>query len=142
MRPGRRPRHDAVVQPDEELFLRTFIDRKKRQRWLDLMSSPKSRRKITQRLYDGPPGDFDPTQIEELEHTNADALVAKLTAMGAGTKCWIIAADDNVDWTEEPLREAVEATYGGWREGVVLICVPDRLAYVEAELGRFILRAS
>ena len=129
------------MRSEEETFVRTFVAREKQQRWLDLLASAKSRRKITQRLYGGPPGDFNPALIQELAPADADDLVEKLTAMGAGPSCWIIAADGKLDGTSESLREAVEATYGGWRDGVVLMCVPDRLAYVEAEDGRFILRA-
>src|SRR3954464_6379350 len=100
------------MRPGEEIFVRTFIAREKRQRWLNLLATPKSRRKITQRLYDGPPGDFNATLVHELEQMDAAALAEQLMSMGAGPTCWIVAADVNLDGTEEPLRDAVGATYG------------------------------
>jgi len=129
------------VREEEETFVRTFVRREDRKRWLQLLATSKSRSKITQRLYDGPPGDFDPSLIQEIPHTAADGLLQQLGRLGAPQDCWIISAHSDDDGTVERLADAVASTYGGWRVGIALICIPDRLAYVEAETGRFLLRA-
>src|SRR3954452_11218116 len=130
-----------AVREEEETFGRTFIRREDRKRRLQLLTSSNSRSKITQRLYDGPPGDFDPRLVQEIPHTDADGLLQQLGRLGAPQDCWIISAPSDDDGTVELLADAVASTYGGRRIGISLICIPDRLAYVEAETGRFLLRA-
>jgi hypothetical protein len=135
-------RDSEAVREEEETFIRTFVRRENRERWLQLLASPKSRSKITQRLYDGPPGDFDPKLVQAIEkHTDADGLLQQLGRLGAPQDCWIISAHSDDDGTVERLADTVASTYGGWRVGIAVICTPDRLAYVEAETERFLLRA-
>jgi len=56
-----------------------------------------------------------------------------------GADCHVISNDDD-DATRQPLDVAVEEHYG-WDDGTVLVCIPDRLAFVKAEGERFILHA-
>src|SRR3954468_7911935 len=134
-------RDSEAVHEEEETFVRTFIRREDRKRWLQLLATTKSRSKITQRLYDGPPGDFDPRLVQEIPHTDADGLLQQLSRLGAPDDCWIVSAHSDDDRTVERLTDAVASTYGGRRVGIALICISDRLAYVEAETGRFLLHA-
>src|SRR3954454_21749428 len=104
-----------AVHEEEETFVRTFIRREDRKRWLQLLATTKSRSKITQRLYDGPPGDFDPRLIQEIPHTDADGLLRQLGRLGAPQDCWIISAHSDDDGSVKRLAAAVSSTYGASR---------------------------
>jgi hypothetical protein len=129
----------ATVDPEEETFIRRFVARDRRERWLTLLAQAKSRSRITSRLYHHASAEFAPKFVTELEHTNAAGLLKGLRNLGAGHECRVVSNVDD-DGSRQPLASAVEQHYA-WNDGTVLICVPDRLAYVEAEDERFILRA-
>jgi len=128
------------MRPEEEAFVRRFVVRGTRERWLTQLASPKARSKITSRLYHHATDDFDSKYVRELPHLDAPGLVALLRDRGAGADCFVISNADD-DGTQQPLSDAIER-HLGWGYGSVLICVPDRLAFVETEVDRFLLDAS
>ena len=128
------------MRPEEEAFVRRFVLRDKRDRWLSLLAAAKSRNKITNRLYHHASVDFDSRYIRQLPHLDVAGLVELLRQRGAGRECFVISNADD-DGTQQSLVAAVEK-HLGWGFGAVLICLPDRLAFVETEDDRFLLDAS
>jgi hypothetical protein len=62
----------------------------------------------------------------------AASVYAALQALGAPEHCYAIAASADLDGRLLPLREALDKVLG-MGDGVVLSCVPGKLAYYESE---------
>ena len=137
----------------EEALIRAFIVPAKRQRYLDKLSSPKTRQKfIADNLYHM--GDLDERYTEKLEiHTPlvefegrhasyVDALYELLRNRGASSRCYVVSATE-LDGQEADLREALDRVRGS-SEGTFISCIPGRLAYFEGETPdqQFILQRS
>ena len=127
----------------EQAFVRAFIERPKQARYLEKLASPKHRREFLSRLHHNL--DYDPrfaAQVPPSEQTAA-LVYAKLRGLGAPEHCHAIAAGSDLDGRQLPLREALSNVLG-MGDGVVLSCVPGKLAYYESEdpNGRYILSRS
>lgn len=125
----------------EESFVRTFVHRDRRRRFLALLSSPKGRIRFREtlahrleldpsRAHPIPPGKDTAVQIEAL-----------LRSLGAPDECYVISESRNLDGQILDLRPALERVVG-MGIGTVVYCTPE-LAYYEAEDAstRFLLRA-
>lgn len=66
-------------------------------------------------------------------HPLAAHLLARLRQMGAPEACYAISENSAMDGVWVPLAEALSRTVGFGVE-TLLLCVPDRLAFVETEL--------
>lgn len=124
----------------EQEFVRAFIVKAKQSRYLSKLASAKHRREFLSRLDHNL--DYDSrfsNQIPRSEQTAA-AVQATLQALGAPEHCYAIAASADLDGRLLSLREALESVLG-MGKGVVLSCVPGKLAYYESEEvnGRYIL---
>jgi hypothetical protein len=126
----KRNRVTATPSTDIELgFVNTFIVRAKRERYAMFVSSPRRRRTFLQALYSF--SDFDPRFIVPDSGTN-DWLVAELRRRGAGTDCYVISADPELDGTTMPLEQAV-ADIVDLKDATIIVCIPSRLAYFQGE---------
>jgi hypothetical protein len=127
----------------EEELIRAFIVETKRQRYLDFVSKPKTRKKFLlelahfksldpRYLVTIPPSKQHPKDIAEI-----------LTQKGAPPVCWVTSEDRRLDGKEMALSEALCAVVGR-QMGTFLSCMPGRLAYFEGEdMGaRWILERS
>jgi hypothetical protein len=127
----------------EQAFVHSFIVKSKQSRYLEKLASPKHRREFLSRLHHNL--DYDPkfaVQVPPSEQSAA-LVYAKLRELGAPEHCHAIAAGTDLDGRQLPLREAL-ANVLGMGNGVVLSCIPGKLAYYESEdaNGRYILSRS
>lgn len=129
-----------MTSADTERFVRAFIRKEKRDRWLTLLGSEKGRARLT-RTFDHD-YDFDPRWAEHLEsEDSAGAVLKRLRNAGAGTTCDLLSADRDLDGVKMNLEEALErVVWSGF--GTYIVCIPDRLVYFESEDKgqRFLLR--
>jgi hypothetical protein len=137
----------------EEALIRAFIVPAKRQRYLDKLSSPKTRQQfIADSLYHM--RDLDQRYTEKAEiHTplvefearrasSIDALYELLRDRGAPSRCYVVSTTE-LDGQEADLREALDRVCGSC-EGTFISCIPGRLAYFEGETPdqKYILQRS
>lgn len=129
------------MSTEEEQLIRAFIDIRKRDRLLGMLSNPKKRRKGTSEFahFDGlderwvvqiPPAQQHPPEIEEL-----------LRSRGAGDTCYVVSDDSDLDGRRLPLSEALRDVVG-FGMGTLISCIPGELAYFKARdhrIGAFLI---
>lgn len=114
----------------EHAFVTAFIVAERRERYLTLLSNPKRRAKILNRLNHHL--DFNRSLATELGYGSPDSLAEFLEAKGAKATCYVIADNRKLDGQELPLAEACwHAFTDGF--GIVLSCVPGQLAFYRPE---------
>jgi hypothetical protein len=130
------------IATQEDLTIRAFIVRERRDRFLELLASSKHRHKITDSLAHPHPAWFDSRFVKQIPpaQRGASGIARLLRANGAGPRCWVISEDKTTDAREMDL-EPLLADLVGSGMGAILCCVPGKLAFVESEDGRFILLA-
>jgi len=127
----------ARVNHEEEL-IKAFFQPTKRERYLEMIATPKKRKKFLHELYHFK--SLDPRRCFTLPkgvHT-AEEITAFLNRKGAPQTCYITSVDGSLDGKEMLLLEALKDVKGRGI-GVFLSCVPGRLAYFEDEDGRYVL---
>jgi hypothetical protein len=118
------------MHPDEEATIRAFISQSRRNRWLEMLASPKRRKQFLDRLNHC--RDFDERYAASLP-SNANVL-SILKGRGAPDSCYVISDIADLDRRECLLSQAVEdAAAGGW--GTLISCLPGKLAYYYDECG-------
>jgi hypothetical protein len=125
----------------EEAVIRAFVVSQKRERYIELLRSPKRRREFLSQLYHF--HDFEPACLIPLKRSeeSAEALLAVLRRQRATTECYVISANAELDGMSDELARVIPRVYGQ-EEGTIVSCVPGRLAYYEGEppQNRFILK--
>jgi hypothetical protein len=120
--------------------INTFVVSRKRERYIELLRSPKRRQDFLRQLYHF--RDFIPSRIVPLSKglLTEDDVLAELCARGAGSTCYVISVDDKLDGQSGQLAEVIPQVFARM-EGTIVSCVPGRLAYYEGEppQNRFIL---
>jgi hypothetical protein len=122
----------------EEATVKAFIIPVRQERYLGFLKSPKNRKKFIAQLahfkhlnpmftVDIPGNQHKPCSLQKL-------LIGK----GAGSKCWVISENSELDGQEIDLLTALEKTIGYWM-GTFISCIPGKLAYFEDEQRRYIL---
>ncbi len=118
----------------EEAFVRAFIQRTKRDRYLEALAHPKRRNKILNRLNHS--WDFDDRFVELIDKRDdcPEGLLQVLLRKGAkaSASTYMFADEPEFDQHTLPLDQAVEAVYEACF-GVVLCVVPGKLAFVRQE---------
>ncbi len=128
----------------EQAFVHSFIVKSKQSRYLEKLASPKHRRDFLGRLHHNL--DYDPkfaAQVPPSEQFSG-LVYAKLRELGAPEQCHAIAAGADLDGCQLPLRETLDNVIG-MGNGVVISCIPGRLAYYEsadAKCGYILARSS
>jgi hypothetical protein len=127
--------------PQEEATVKAFIVHERRERFLQLLSNPKNRHKITDSLAHPNPDWFDARFVKIIppQINNATSIAQLLRGKGAGRTCWVISEDHRLDARELDL-EFVLGEIVGYGMGTILSCIAGKLAFVENEDGRFILQ--
>ena len=124
----------------EEAFVQAFIAPDKRSRYMSLLASRKRRHVFLDRLNHHL--DYDPAFANRVpsEQQTPERIEALLRKRGAPDACHVISSNSDWDAQEMPLYDALELVVG-YGIGTVLCCIPEHLAYYEAEdVGdRFIL---
>ena len=123
----------------EHAFIDAFVLRRKRDRYLEFLSNPSLRRKFTDRLAHF--SDFDPRFQITLPSSKlfVDHIARELLKRHSPNVIYAISENPALDQREWPLIEALQQVVGGGM-GTVLSCIPGRLAFVETEDDRFILK--
>ena len=125
----------------EQSLIAAFVKRSKRERYREILSSPRLRHKFTSQLAHFK--DFDSRyrlSIPNRKLTISDIILELQRRQSPGV-CFAISEDPAIDQKEFPLLAALRLTVGRGL-GTVLSCIPGRLAFVETEDERFILQRS
>jgi hypothetical protein len=122
----------------EEAFVHAFIVLEKRDRYLQFLANPRRRGKILNELYHtlstiGP----RTMGVKGAEHF-PEPLEKLLRRKGAGSMCYLISPESELDQHEMSLREALDILILQDRVAIAC-CLPGRLAYYKAELAGYIL---
>jgi hypothetical protein len=126
------------MNPHESAFAESFISKARRERALELLASSKNRHKFTSK-FDHHGRDFIPECIRSIEprHQHPPNITDILRAMGAPDTCHVIGGEH--DGKDMELLAALKQIVG-YGTGIVLSCIPGRLAYFEGEIReRFLL---
>lgn len=122
----------------EEELIKAFFVPTKRERYLEMISNPKKRRKFLLELAHFKA--LDPrfcAAVPKGEHS-PEQIAAFLNRIGAPQSCWVTSEDPRLDGKEMPLLEALQKVIG-YQMGTFLSCIPGKLAYFEDEEDRWIL---
>ncbi len=123
----------------EERFVRIYVVKAKRDRYIRLLKSKKNRSKILERLNHNL--DYDESKARELApaERGPEALLQLLRTRGVDHRACLMADSSDEDGRSLPLEQAVGALLDcPW--GAVLICPPKPIAlYKEEDIGRLFL---
>ena len=133
---------DAAMN-EEEALIRAFIVKRKQDRFVEMLSNPRHRRKATSSLAHF--RDLDPRYMVAIlpdAHT-PEHLGASLRQRGAPDDCHVVSENRELDGKRLPLDEALQQIVG-FGYGTLVSCIPGRLAFFEGEgpSDRFILLKS
>jgi hypothetical protein len=122
----------------EDSLIGAFVKRSKRDRYREIFSHPRLRRKFTDKLAHFT--DFDPKYRLPIPSNKlfVDNIALELQKRRSPNIVYAISEDPRFDQKELPLAEALMLVVGRGM-GTVLSCIPRRLAFVETEDERFIL---
>jgi len=123
---------------NEQSRIDAFVKRGKRDRYREILSSPRQRYKFTSQLAHFT--DFDPKYRVLIPGGKrlVDNIARELRKRHSPSIIFAISEDPALDQKELPLLEALRMTVNRGL-GTVLSCIPGRLAFVETEDERFIL---
>jgi len=127
-----RPGREATIVHHEEDLISAFFAPNRRERYLEFLRRPETRRKSLPemchvRVLDPrhlvfiPPSQQHPELIAEI-----------LSKRGAPQTCWVTTENLEIDGKEMPLLEALREVVG-YGMGTFLSCISGQLAYFEGE---------
>lgn len=116
----------------EAAFVRAFVRRERRDRYLLLLAGPAKRRKILDRLQHRAWVDFLLPPPLPKAARNAAAVEALLRTRGAPDTCRVIAHAHEFEGREVRLAEALAAAEVH-DFGMIVSCVPGRLVFLKGE---------
>ena len=116
----------------EQAVVNAFIEPSRQERFLAFLADPKKRHKFTDELCHLRPLFFNRSFLVPVTGSQnlTPNLYKTLKAMGAPECCWVIGG--RLDGQEIDLMKALQQAAS--RDGVLISCIPGRLAYVESEL--------
>jgi|SRR5580692_12054782 hypothetical protein len=118
----------------EEQLIKAFFVPTKRERYLEFVSKPKTRKKFLREL--GHFNGLDPRYAKPV-HLSPLGLAALLKEKKVASVCWVLSENSAIDGKSMPVAEAL--TELGRDMGTFLSFVPGKLAYFENEDGHWIL---
>lgn len=121
----------------EVAFIKVFIEPLRRERFQGFLASPKKRRKFTDEFYHLKSGFLIPKFLRKISgpQTSSAALYKTLRRMGAPDTCWVIGGRRDAQQVE--LLDALSLP----EDGVVISCIPGKLAYVKSEDEEYIVQS-
>jgi hypothetical protein len=122
----------------EEQTIRSFVVRRKRERYLEFVCHAAHRIKFTHQLAHFKDIDEGCKRAIAPARQTPKGIERILVAMGAPTLCYLITEHPEMDGKELPLLQALEEFVGSGM-GAILSCIPGRLAFLETEDERWIL---
>lgn len=116
----------------EGSFVQAFISPERRSRYLQLLTDPKRRQKILDRLNYNL--DYIPSLVHELSQSQdrPEVIEQLLRSKGAGPTCHIMSDGLATDGQEAPLLTALKQIWGH-SFGSIASCIPGRLAYYKPQ---------
>ena len=116
----------------EEAFVTAFIAKQKQDRYKELLSNPKRRSKLLDKMNHGL--DFNLSLAEVIPSAGREAqhVVRLLRERGALAVCHVIADDTTLDRQDLSLIDAIERATASHFAAVVS-CVPGKLAFYKEE---------
>jgi hypothetical protein len=123
---------------NEHALIAAFVRRSKRDRYREILSNPRLRRKFTNQLAHFK--DFDPKYRLSIPSNKlfVGNIAIELQKRHSPNIVFAISENPALDQKELPLVEALKQIVG-YGTGTVFSCIPGRLAFVETEDERFIL---
>ncbi len=118
----------------EEGLIRSFVDSRRQERYLEFISDPKKRMKFLREL--GHFRHLHPSYATAL-HVNTVGLAALLRQRHFPDVCWVVSEDSKIDGHEMLVSDALAEL--GRDMGTFLSFVPGRFAYFENEDGKWML---
>lgn len=131
------------MNPEElERFVRAFVVKEKRGRWLSLLASEKGRAKLAGTFCHSYDFDFRFAEAFDPKASLPDIL-KRLRQEGGGSTGMLLSSDRDLDGRTMNTRQALEAIHASGF-GSYLVFDPDHLAYFESEEEgqRFLLKRS
>ncbi|MCU0492781.1 MAG: hypothetical protein MUD01_14415 [Chloroflexaceae bacterium] len=118
----------------ERLFIQSFVLRERRERAAFELASPKRRPAFLNRLCHTYAAVLDMRYAQALPASLADwqAVLAILLAKHALPMCYAISMSDALDGKHMPLEQVLQGAVSFGLPSIV-ICIPGKLAYFEAE---------
>jgi hypothetical protein len=123
---------------NEHLLIAAFVKRGKRDRYREMLSNPRLRRKFTSQLAHFTDFDLKYRLALASNKLSVDNIAIELQRRHSPSIVFAISEDPALDQKELPLVEALKQIVGRGM-GTVLSCIPGHLAFVETEDERFIL---
>lgn len=123
----------------EQAFVENFIDSRRRERFLEALAQPKARKLFRNEL-SHPRSNFLLSEyIEPIvpSQQNAHLIAFKLRSLSAPNLCWVFG--NPIDGREMNLEAALDILVGKC-SGTIISCLPGKLAFLESEEVRVILR--
>jgi hypothetical protein len=120
------------MMTEEEILIKSFIIKNKRERFTNLLANPKQRVKVTSSLAHF--SNLDPRWVVKLlsDQQNAVSIERILRSKGAGDTCYVISESKELDGKRFSLRTVLDQIIG-YGMGTLLSCVPGMLAFYEGE---------
>ena len=117
-----------------ERGLALFIVGEWRARFRESLASEKRRSKLRSQLPHFSHIDARFATAVPANEQTATALSARLRALGAGERCYLLSEDSELDGREMPLDEALSIVVGeGTQLATFISCIPGRVAYFHDE---------
>ncbi|HAD82453.1 MAG: hypothetical protein A2509_08745 [Candidatus Edwardsbacteria bacterium RIFOXYD12_FULL_50_11] len=116
----------------EEQFIRAFIIKEKKERYLTLLQTQKGRHKITRRLAHSSDIDNKCIRLIPNHEQTPNKIYKILKQRNAPEICHVISEDVKIDNKDLPLEEALVNIIGKG-SGTILSCIPGQLGYYEGE---------
>ncbi|MEH7146771.1 hypothetical protein [Priestia megaterium] len=120
----------------EEIVVRTFFERRIQERVMFELFSPKKRDKALHRLNHDYKRNLREQYMIEIPTPNscASELANLLKKHDAGKQCYALSFNKDIDEKKLPLLTALEHAVG-YGFPSLIVCIPNKLAYFEAEQG-------
>ena len=118
----------------EIAFIQSFVRREARDRTQFELLSKKKRGRFLSKLCHDYDSVLDTRYLKQITQPNSDfeTILELLEQEGASDTCYAISANDEIDGETLQLSDALEKAVG-FGLPTILICIPGKLAYFEAE---------
>ena len=120
------------MNPHEEQFVRSFIVRKKRDRYLTQLESKKGRPALLNGFNHCHDLDRRYVTLIPSNQQSATSIESLLRQKGAPGTCYVMSGDRDIDGREMSLSDALDEIVGV-NIGTFVSCLPGKLGYFEME---------
>jgi hypothetical protein len=118
----------------EQNFIRKYVLKSKRERYVEFLAKDKTRSKFLEMLYHGQ--DLDKNLFKELHGNHqhqVETIRAKAKSLVDGHKCYVISKDKQWDGRELPTAQAIDEIVSNFVEATLLVFGNVAGVYYEGE---------